>query len=81
MPDDPMSLAGLGRYLPTPVSDPRGQDYRDAQRRMQEIATYNQLTGSAPVPRPDPRGQDYRDAQRRMQEIAVYNQLMGRGQP
>ena len=45
-------------------------------RRMQEIATYNELTGaSAPLPRPDPRGEDFRGAQRRYQEIDDYNNI------
>jgi len=75
MPDNQMSLASLGLMLPQ--ADPRGEDYRAQQRRMQEIALYNQLTGAgAPVPRPDPRGQDYRAVQRRQQEIETYNQIM-----
>ena len=75
MPDNQMSLADLGLMMPR--ADPRGQNYRDLQRRAQEIATYNELTGAgAPLPRPDPRGQDYRGVQRRQQEIETYNQLM-----
>lgn len=49
----------------------------DVQRRMQEIATYNEVTGAgAPVPRPDPRGQNYRDLQIRQQQIEEYNRIM-----
>jgi len=44
---------------------------------MQEIATYNEVTGAgAPVPRPDPRGQNYRDLQIRQQQIEEYNRIM-----
>jgi len=78
MPDNGqgMSLAALMQLLPRP--DPRGEDYRAHQRRQEQIALYNQMTGAdAPLPRPDPRGQNHRDLQIRQEQIDYYNRYIG----
>jgi hypothetical protein len=55
----------------------RVPDNDDAlKKRREEIATYNEITGSgAPLPKADPRGEDYRAVQRRRKEIEDYEEL------